>query len=94
MSVHPRTFVYGGKAAPGYWTAKQIIHLILSLGDTIDRHPLASEYLRIIYLQDYDVSHAEAIVAATGLSEQISIAGFEASGTGNMKFAMNLKTAV
>ena len=85
----PRTYVFAGKAAPGYWVAKQIIKLINNLAKVIENDPVASEWMQIAFIPNYRVSVAERIFPASELSEQISTAGYEASGTGNMKFALN-----
>ena len=87
--VVPQTFIFGAKAAPGYLRAKQIIKLICYISEEINKNPKIREKLNVVYMEDYNVTMAEKLMPASEVSEQISLAGKEASGTGNMKFMIN-----
>jgi starch phosphorylase len=89
LPIQPKTYIFAAKAAAGYYMAKKIIKLICFLAEDIKKHPKIAEKLNVVYLEDYNVTMSEKLMPASEISEQISLAGKEASGTGNMKFMIN-----
>jgi starch phosphorylase len=89
LDVTPQTYIFGAKAAPGYFAAKEVIELICAISQEINRNQLIREKLNVVFIENYNVTMAERIIPASDVSEQISLAGKEASGTGNMKFMIN-----